>query len=61
MTNRQLESYFNRNARFFEGGIPPTGERYAIRDTNGRIIVADDVGILANQFYAANKADAEDK
>ena len=53
MTEKEARRYFNRAARYYERGLPPTRERYAIHLPNGTMVVADSTAVLWDRFWEA--------
>lgn len=57
MTSKQLEKYFMRNARYYEGGLwngNAERPRYGIRTPAPmrKLLMADDVAVLREKFNA---------
>ena len=59
MDEKEARKYFNREARYFEGGLPPDRRRqYAIRPPGGgHTIAAEATDELWNKFWAHIQAE----
>ena len=52
MTRKQAQKFFNREARYYKGGLPPDREHsYAIRYED-KVLTASDTEELMNKFLA---------